>query len=215
MIIMLTGCPSPGGGQSGTNAYTTIITGTVTTPAGNPVTEYDSAARRSIPSGVDAQVWASTDPAVKAPVAADGSYTLRVRHPGTFALTADYPPGRDYKTGAPQTVSTTALAHTQDIPLRYGYTTTVNGTIADQVAVGSFQARNDAMVIIKVEGREAARIRSSTIDGTPGSYRVTFNHPGTFRVEASFDGGPITSGEPERHTAPTREGNIILRTPIL
>ena len=240
MIIMLTGCPSPGGGETGTDpakptgggatpgnpdspgrtltvkktgfldttigpisippagnpppqtktipyAYTTTITGTVTTPAGNPVTQYDSAARRSSPSGDDAEVWASTDPAVKAAVAADGSFTLRVRHPGTFALTADYPAGRDYKTGAPQTVSTTESAHTQDIPLRYGYTTTLSGRVFDRPPGSSVVARNDAAVIVEVEGREAGRTVSSTIDSSPGSYRITFDHPGTFRVTTSFE----------------------------
>ena len=190
-------------------AYTTTITGTVTTPAGNPVTQYDSAARRSSPSGDDAEVWASTDPAVKAAVAADGSFTLRVRHPGTFALTADYPAGRDYKTGAPQTVSTTESAHTQDIPLRYGYTTTLSGRVFDRPPGSSVVARNDAAVIVEVEGREAGRTVSSTIDGSPGSYRITFDHPGTFRVTTSFESRSNTLLFPQITAAATTHGPTI------
>ena len=195
-------------------AYTTTITGTVTTPAGNPVTQYDTVTKGSIPSADDAQVWASTDLTVKAPVAADGSFTLSVRHPGTFALTADYPAERDYKTGAPQTVSTTEPAHTQDIPLRYGYTTNLRGVISDNqlASGGTIPPRNGARVTAVVEGREAVSVTSGGTDtsGNPlGNYRITFSHPGTFKITASFDGRSDVN-EPVHGPYPNANISLIL-----
>ena len=124
MAALLTACPSPGGGDPGQTVkpvtpgkpitppkpktYTTIVSGSVTTPTGKAVTQYDTATRRSVPSGEDAEVRVSTDSSartVKAAVAADGSFTLRVTHPGTFTLSVDYPAGRDYKAGASQSVT--------------------------------------------------------------------------------------------------------------
>ena len=199
-------------------AYTTTITGKVTTPAGKAVTQYDGALGRSVPSAEDAEVRASTDPAAKAAVAADGSFNLSVKHPGTFTLSVDYPAGRDYKAGAPQTVNTTAAAHTRDIPLRYGYTITLSGAVFYIPPGETVTFKNDATIIITVEydvrevdgtlqvvndGVEVARTTSSTIGGNEGRYRVTFDHPGTFRVMSSFD-GRSDSFTPPRVTSPTR-----------
>ena len=181
-------------------AYTTTITGKVVTPA-----------RAADPAkgGVikTAQAWASTDPGNKVTVdTADGSYTLEgVRHSGTFTITADYTAADgDYKTGAPQTVSTTAAAHTQDITLSYGHTITLSGRVFDNPPGASITYRNGATVIITAENRglEVARTISSTIGGNAGSYRVTFDHPGRFRITASFD-GRSHSFEPARVTTPT------------
>ena len=206
-------------------AYTTMIRGRVTTPAGKAVTQYDTATRLPVSSSGDAEVRASTDSAVKAAVAADGSFTLRVKHPGTFTLSVDYPAGRDYKAGSPQRVTTTKAAHTQDIALNYGYTTTLSGQVFDTAPAGP---RNDVPIIIEVEGfevtdrggvptltevegREAARTVSRTIEGTEGSFSITFDHPGSFLASASF-GGRTGKYSLNRYTgtaAPT--GSIILR----
>ena len=204
MAALLTACPSPGGGDPGQTGkpvtpgkpipppkpktYTTIVSGKVTTPAGKAVTQYDTATRRSVPSGEDAEVRVSTDSSartVKAAVAADGSFTLRVTHPGTFTLSVDYPAGRDYKAGSPQSVTTTKAAHTQNIALKYGYTTTLSGQVVDTAPTGP---RNGATVTASVEGREAKRTVSRTIGGYPGSYSITFDHPGSFRFTGSFEG---------------------------
>ena len=201
VMIILAGCPSPGGGDPGQTGnpvkpvtppkpktYTTIVSGKVTTPAGNAVTQYDTATRRSVPSGEDAEVRVSTDSSVKtvkAAVAADGSYTLSVTHPGTFILSVDYPAGRDYKAGSPQNVTTTKAAHTRDIALKYGYTTTLSGQVVDASTAAN---RNGATVTASVEGREAERTVSSTIGGNVGSYSITFDHPGSFRFTGSFEG---------------------------
>ena len=216
-------CPPPGGGTPPAATYTTTVSGKVTTPAGNTVTQYETAARPSVPSVADAKVWASTASATKVPVAADGSYTLEVTdHPGTFTLNVDYPAARDYKAGAPQSVTTTATAHTQNIALSYGYTTTMSGLVTDCLSVTSCSNRNGATVIIIVEsttvedppgsgvevvvgGVEVARTTSRTIGGNEGSYRITFDHPGTFRATASFQSRK-DAGSYARHTDPTLTG---------
>ena len=181
-MIILTGCPSPGGGETGANAYTTTITGKVITPA----RAADPAKGAVITT---AQVWASTDPGNKVSVdTADGSFTLSVKHPVTFTLNADYTaPDKNYKAGAPQTVTTTAAAHTRNIALSYGYTTTLDGRVFDNPPGASIDYRNGATVVIAVEGREAARTVSRTIGGNVGSYSITFDHPGAFRITGSFE----------------------------
>ena len=244
MAALLTACPSPGGGDPGQTGkpvtpgkpitppkpktYTTIVSGRVTTPAGKAVTQYDTATRRSVPSSGDAEVRVSTDSSAKtdkAAVAADGSFTLRVKHPGTFTLSVDYPAGRDYKAGSPQSVTTTKAAHTQDIALKYGYTTTLSGQVFDTAPPGP---RNDVPIIIevegsevtdrggvptltKVEGREAARTVSSTIGGTEGSYSITFDHPGSFWASASFDGRSGNYSLARYTGAAATTGSIVLR----
>ena len=225
MAVLLTACPPPGGGGGTPPAatYTTTVSGKVTTPAGNTVTQYETTARPSVPSAADAKVWASTASATttKVTVAADGSYTLEVAgHPGTFTLNVDYPAGRDYKAGAPQSVTTTATAHTQNIALSYGYTTTMSGLVTVCLSVTNCSNTNGATVIIRGEaritevegrtviedeGREAARTTSRTIGGNAGSYRITFDHPGTFRATASF-GSRTDAGSYARHTDPILTG---------
>ena len=210
VAALLAACPPPGGGGTPpAPTYTTTVSGKVTTPAGNAVTQYETRAKPAVPSAADAKVWASTAPTTKVAVAADGSYTLEVAgHPGTFTLNVDYPAARDYKAGAPQSVSTNAAAHTQNIALEYGYRTTLSGQVIDTDPAGP---RNEVPVIIDVEGREVGRTISSTIGGNAGSYRITFDHPGTFRATASFGGrsGEYSLG---RNTgAPVTTGSIILR----
>ena len=182
-------CPPPGGGGTPppTPTYTTTVSGKVITPAGNTVTQYDTATRLSVPSADAAKVWASTASTTKVAVKADGSYTLTVTHPGTFTINVDYPAGRDYKAGSPQSVTTTKAAHTQDIALKYGYTTTLSGNTALILPDGTPFARNGVSVIVYVEGREVGSTVSPTISGDPGTYLITFDHPGTFRAVASFE----------------------------
>ena len=217
MAALLTGCPSPGGGGNPGQIYTTIVSGRITTPAGKAVTQYDTTTKRPVPSAEDAEVTASTDSsarAVKAAVAADGRFTLEVKHPGTFTLSVDYPAGRDYKAGAPQSVTTTKAAHTQDITLKYGYTTTLSGQVIVLNTSGDGSSRNGVTVTVAVEGRV---VNSTTSSGTNtagiqlGNYRITFDHPGSFRASASFE-GRTGNYSLARHTAvaaPT--GSIILR----
>ena len=194
-------------------AHTTTITGKVTTPAGKAVTQYDRAAGRSVPSADDAEVRASTDPAAKAAVAADGSFTLNVKHPGSFTLSVEYPAGRDYKAGAPQTVTTTAAAHTRNIPLSYGYTITLSGRVVGFNSSGDGSPRNGAMVTAAVEDRVVNSTTSSGTNaaGNPlGNYRITFNHPGTFRAEANFPGLRDEVFSPVRLTTETYTNNFTL-----
>ena len=228
VAALLAACPPPGGGGTPpAPTYTTTVSGKVTTPAGKAVTQYETRARPLVPSAADAEVWASTAPTTKVAVAADGSYTLKVAgHSGTFTINVDYPAGRDYKAGAPQSVNTTTAAHTQNIALEYGYRTTLSGEVIDSGTPAG--PRNEVPVIIEVEdiemtsrggvpiitqvkGREAARTVSSTIGGNAGSYRITFDHPGAFRATASFGGreGEYSLG---RNTgAPATTGTIVLR----
>ena len=215
IAALFTACPPPGGGGNPggdlAKTYTTTVSGKVTTPAGNAVTQYDTAAGRSIPSGDDAKVWVSTASATttKVAVAADGSFNLSVTHPGTFTLNVDYPAERDYKAGAPQAVSTTAATHTRDIALSYGHTTTLSGQVSDNPSGTTYINRNGLPVIIEVEGREVDRTTSRTIGGIAGSYRITFDHPGTFRATASFEGRTGVYSR-ARYTGATSGGNIIL-----
>ena len=153
-------------------------------------------------------MWASTAPTTKVTVKADGSYTLEVAgHPGTFTINVDYPTGRDYKAGAPQSVSTTAAAHTQNIALEYGYRTTLSGNTAVTLPGGTLFARNGVLVIVYVEGREVGRTVSPTISADSGTYLITFDHPGTFRAEASFE---AKTGD----YSPARYTDAIARQPI-
>ena len=219
VAALLAACPPPGGGGNPgsdlAKTYTTTVSGKVTTPAGNTVTQYDAATRRDILSADAAKVWASTASTTKVAVKADGSYTLTVTHPGTFTLNVDYPAGRDYKAGAPQSVTTTAAAHTQDIALKYGYTITLSGIVAALNAGGTTgSARNNATVTVAVEGREVGSTTSSGTNaaGTPlGNYRITFDHPGTFRVTASFTGLNDEVFNPARLIAATHTHNFVLR----
>ena len=73
-------------------------------------------------------------------------------------------------------------------PSAYRYTTTLSGRVFDTPPDGTTVSRNGATVIIEAEGHEVGRTVSSTIDGVSGSYRITFDHPGTFRVTTSFAG---------------------------
>ena len=67
-------------------------------------------------------------------------------------------------------------------------TTTLSGRVFDNPPGASIDYRNGATVVIAVEGREAARTVSRTIGGNVGSCSITFDHPGAFRVTASFEG---------------------------
>ena len=223
-MIMLTGCPSPGGNDNSSSTpsptptpnkpppvreYTTTITGKVVTPA----RAADPAKGEVIKT---AQVWSSIDPETKVSVdPADGSFTITVTHPGTFTLNADYTtPDKNYKAGAPQTVSTTAPAHTRDIPLSYGYTTTLSGIVVALNAGGSGSARNGATVTVTVENRVVDSTTSSGThaDGTDaGNYRIMIAHPGKFRAAASLSGVKDEVFNVARITTQTHVHNFTLR----
>ena len=157
-------------------ALTTTVSGKVVTPA--------RAADATKGSHIStAQVWASTDPTNKVTVnTADGSYSLSgVKHSGTFTITAEYTAtgNSNYTTSDPQPVSTTAPTYTQDIALKYGYTTTVSGQVVNLAGSGMI---NGAAVVIEVEGVEAGRDTTRRIGIRPGSYSITAAHPGDLRV---------------------------------
>ena len=190
-------------------AYTTSITGKVVTPA----RAADPAKGAVITT---AQVWASTDPGNKVTVdPADDSYTLEgVRHSGTFTITADYTAADgNYKTGAPQTVTTIAAAHTKDIALKYGYTTTLSGITVALNSGGIGSARNGVTLTAAVEDRVVGSTTSSGTDASgnaAGNYRITISHPGTFRVTASFSGLNDEVFNLARLTAATHTNNFVL-----
>ena len=143
--------------------YTTTVRGLIVTPA-----RFQDATKGSvIPT---AEVWASTDTNTKTKVKTDGSYELEVaNHPGTFTIIANYT-GADgkYKQGDPQTVTTTSSTHSQNIPLKYGRTAGVNGTVT--IFPGGAGSRGRGVVgvkvIVEVEGVQVAEgVTSSTVAG--------------------------------------------------
>ena len=165
-------------------ALTTTVSGKVVTPA----RAADSTKGTHIST---AQVWASTDPTNKVPVnPADGSYTLSsVKHSGTFTITAEYTAtgNSNYTTSDPQNVSTTAPAHTQDIALKYGYTTTftVEAGLRDPTT-GAAAISPGITIVIEVEGREVKR--GITSGSSAPKYIVEVDHAGTLRMTASRAG---------------------------
>ena len=206
--------------QSKTLAYaniTTTVSGKVVTPA-----RLADASKGSVIT--TARVWASTDTANKVPVdSTDGSYSLDVQHlgPGNFTITAEYTGGDgNYTTSDPQPVSPTAPTYTQDIALKYGYTTTVSGRIffASSPAFGVTPV-NGALVIIKVEGIEAGRDTTQNYGISPGRYRITVAHPGRLTVTASTTPASVTVAPPLPVTArslsvtvPSTAGSLITGT---
>ena len=189
-------------------ALTTTVSGKVVTPA----RAADAAKGSHIST---AEVWASTDPDNKVPVnPADGSYTLNgVKHSGNFTVTAEYTAtgNSNYKTSDPQTVSTTAPAHTQDIALKYGYTTTITVTVLLYASATALSGTvgSGANVVIEVEG---IKVHEGTTGGSPTPvYTVTVDHPGRLSdVTASMPGytgalaalgnGPVSLPRTRRNT---------------
>lgn len=181
-MLLLTTCGGAGEGLTITQTnYITIVKGKIITPA----KAADPAKGAVITT---AQVWASTDTNNKVSVnTTDGSYTMIVTHSGTFTLNADYTAAdKNYKAATPQTVTTTAKTHTQNITLKYAYTTTLSGRVVVGIAA---TATNGATIIVSVEGREVARAVSSTIESQAGMYRIKFDHPGNFLTTASVGSG--------------------------
>ena len=139
-----------------------------------------------------AKVWAN--PKEKVNVKADGSYSLKVTHSGTFTITADYT-GTDgnYRASAPKTINTSA----QNIALKYGHTTVANGSVlvypggvADSVLAGIAGTRtNGVTVIVEVEGVEVARGITKNIGGSDGEYNINdIPHNGTLTIKGSLTG---------------------------
>ena len=155
-----------------------------------------------------AEVWASTDPAKKVKVKADGSYELEVaNHPGTFQIFADYT-GTDgnYKQSDPQKVETTDSTHSLNIALKYGYTTILSGFIgSNRRGDGSY--KSGATVTIEVEG---VVVDSTTSSGNGGRYSITVDHPGTYKATASLANYTNDVSTPARVTEEKRTVNFIL-----
>ena len=180
-------CPPPGGGGTPppTPTYTTTVSGKVITPA----KAADSTKGSIITT---ARVWASTDPAKKVAVGADGSYSLQVAgHSGSFTITAEYTAtgNKNYKTGAPRTVTTKGAAiDGQDIPLNYGHTTVVTvqaGLFPSGFGSGGSISNGVTVVITTEDGHEVGRGITS---GTAKNAVITVDHPGRMTITASNAG---------------------------
>ena len=118
------------------------------------------------------------DPANKVDAKADGSYSLTVKGPGTYQVTAGYTrKDGNYKNSDPQTVKVTGQQNL-NIPLKFGHTTTVSGTIS-HVSAG---LQSGATVIIETD--YGTKI-GETISDRSGNYSITVSHAGKFIVKAS------------------------------
>ena len=170
--------------------YTTIVSGKIITPG--------RAADPSKGSTIGtAKVWAN--PARRAAAKADGTYSLKVTHSGTFTITADYT-GTDgnYKASAPKTINTSAQnIDDQNIALKYGHTTSASGSVrvypdgvAESVLAGIPGTRtNGVTVIVEVEGVEVARGITKHIGGSDGEYNINdIPHNGTLTIKGSLTG---------------------------
>ena len=135
--------------------------------------------RREVVDDTKAQVW--VDPANKVDAKADGSYSLTVKGPGTYQVTAGYT-GKDgnYKNSDPQTVKVTGQ-HNLNIPLKYGYTTIVSGVVWDDTNILTPRRKSGATVIAEVNDVEAGRVTSDSV----GNFSITVSHPGKLELKAS------------------------------
>ena len=127
-------------------------------------------------------MWVS--PANKVKAKADGSFSLTVKGPGPFQITAGCTGGDgNYKTSDPQTVKITGQTHRLNIPLKYGYTTNVNGAVYYEEHVGATPRRQSGATVI-IETDYGTKIGETVTDGD-GDYSVTVSHPGRFTLKAS------------------------------
>ena len=138
-----------------------------------------------------AEVW--VDPDNKVNTKADGSYSLTVKHSGTFQIFANYTPTDPskrggYKQSAPQTVKTTSTTHNQNIPLKYGYTTTftLRAYLYPSGLSGTGTMSSGVTMRIEVEGREAAN--GKTDDSLLPQYIAKVDHAGIVSLIASHPG---------------------------
>ena len=201
MATLLAACPPPGGVNPGgdlAKTYTTTVSGSVVTPA----RAADPTKGTTIAT---ARVWACTDPASKITVGTDGSYSLKVvGHSGTFTLCADYTAtDGNYKAGAPQVVTTTATAHTQNVPLAYGHTTTatVQASLFPSGLTAGGTISNGVTIVITTEGGH--EVGRGITSGIARNAVITVNHPRFYRATARRTGyrdasvdrsdGPTTS----------------------
>ena len=108
-------------------------------------------------------------------------------------ITADYTAADGkYTTSTAQTVNTTGAAiDNQDIALKYGYTTTVSGTVVTiPPGGGTTTPVVGATVVIEVEGIEAGR---DTTEGVNGEYNITtVDHPGVMIAIVTSLTGNVT-----------------------
>ena len=197
VAALLVACPPPGGGGTPPpTTYTTTVSGKVITPA-----RAADPAKGSVIT--TARVWASTDPAKKVAVAADGSYSLQVAgHSGSFTITAEYTAtgNKNYKTSDPKTVTTTGPAiENQDITLNYGYTTEVTVQVAlYPTGAAPIFANGVAVVITANTTTEQGHVvgRGTTSNAaTPPSAVIKVDHPGMIRVTASNTGYTSASSD--------------------
>ena len=122
-----------------------------------------------------AQVW--IDPANKVNAEADGSYSLTVKGPGPFQITAGYTGGDgNYKNSDPQTAKIDGTP--TNIPLKYGYTTTVSGTTYYEASPGATLRRQGGATVI-IETDYGTKIREGTSDPS-GNYSIKVSHAGKF-----------------------------------
>ena len=223
LLATIFSCDPPSQGASAPPTYT--ISGKVTDQFGKTirgqkkiqVTPGNSIRRATYRLGfaddTKAQVW--VDPANKVDVKADGSYTLTVKGPGTYQVTAGYT-GKDgnYKNSDPQTVKITGQTHSLDIPLKFGYTTTVNGTVRYEISVGIPPNRHSGATVI-IETDYGTKIGEGISDRI-GDYSITVSHAGKFTIKASalVAGTKATDNIPNiETTAPNMTGTNLLISP--
>ena len=182
--------------------YTTTVSGLIVTPA-----RFQDATKGSVIS--TAEVWASTDPTKKVQAKTNGSYELEVaNHPGTFTITADYTRADgNYKQSDPQTVTTTDPTHSSlNISLKYGYTIRLHGDfLQTPVSGGRLVPIDNGKIEVKVEGDI---VKSTT--SLNGKYSITFDHPGTYDVIASYPGLQNSRHNPARKTDKEFRKNFLL-----
>ena len=165
--------------------YTTTVSGKVVTPA-----RFQDATNTKGSVISTAEVWAN--PANKVNVKADGSYELEVaNHPGTFTLTANYTEtDGKYKQSDPQTVTTTSTTHSLNIPLKYGRTGTVNGSVAifPRGKSNPGGTAPGVKIIVEVEGVQVA----AGVTDSFGNYKFeNVPHNGTLTIKTGYTGTDV------------------------
>ena len=157
------------------------------------------------PDDIKVEVW--VDSANKVDAKADGSYSLTVKGPGTYQVTARYT-GKDgnYKNSDPQTVKVTGQ-HNLNIPLKFGYTTTVKGITYYEAGVGGALNRQPGTTVI-IETDYGTKIGEGTSKDPSGDFSITVSHPGKFTIKASAvlaDGTRATDEIPNIETTATEK----------
>ena len=155
-----------------------------------------------------AQLWIGS--AKKATAEADGSYSFTVKGSGPFQITARYTGGDgNYKNSAPQTAKIDGKPI--NIPLRYGYTTTVSGVIYYEATPAATPNRQGGATVI-IETDYGTKI-GKTISDRSGNYSIKVSHAGKLILKASAEVAEkraYNDDSPIETTAPENGKNIFI-----